>query len=84
LTPVQGFEHFPVINFPDYQSRLFKRDPSIRWERKLHEHIRGHKVSTKLPLEPALSIIHEKTIDKQVKQNEFYNNNFTMEDNIRF
>ena len=32
-----------VINFPDYQSRIFKKDGDrIKWDRKLHEKIIGH------------------------------------------
>jgi hypothetical protein len=83
VTPVDGFLHVPVINFPDVQNRIFKRYPNIKWERKLHEHIKGYNISTNFPLLPEFSLIHEKTIKKQVSQNIFYNQNFSLEDNIR-
>jgi tRNA (Thr-GGU) A37 N-methylase len=83
ITPVQGFEDASVINFPDYQSRLHKKADHIRWDRKLHEHIIGSKVVTKFPPIPEFSLIHEKTLDRQLKQNEIYNTQFSMEDNIR-
>ena len=83
VTPVPGFDLVPIINFPDYQTRLWKRNDTIKWERKLHEHIVGSDVVTKFPAVPEYSIVHEKTLDKQIKQNEHYNTNFSMHDNIR-
>ena len=31
------------VNYPDYQSRVFRRTDNIRWERPLHELIKGAK-----------------------------------------
>jgi hypothetical protein len=73
----------PCINLPDYQGRLYKNKKEIYWTRKLHEHITGYKIETKFPISIEYSLIHEKTIQKQWKQNEFYNTNFSVEDNIR-
>lgn len=61
-----------VINFPDYQSRIYKNSPTIKWEGAVHEKITGIKLYAMLPAEPAYSLIHPKTIDRQERQNNFY------------
>ena len=71
------------VNYPDYQSRVFRRDSEIRWERPLHELIRGAKTYAHLPPHEELSLYHPKTIEKQEKQNVFYNQNFSRELNVR-
>ena len=71
------------VNYPDYQARVFRNDKSIRWERPLHEVIRGYKTYSHLPPHEELSLYHPKTIDKQEKQNMFYNQNFSAEMNVR-
>ena len=71
------------VNYPDYQARVFRRDESIRWTRPLHEYITGIKTYAHLPPQEALSLYHPKTIEKQTKQNMFYNENFSKEMNIR-
>jgi hypothetical protein len=60
------------INYPDYQSRLYRNNSSIRWEGKVHEQIKGFKHYTLLPQIDELSLWHHKTIDKQEKQNNYY------------
>ena len=37
------------VNYPDYQSRVFRHDNEIRWERPLHELIKGAKTYAHLP-----------------------------------
>ena len=71
------------VNYPDYQARVFKRDNSIRWTRPLHEYIKGCKTYSHLPPHEDLSLYHPKTIEKQEKQNLFYNENFSKEMNVR-
>ena len=71
------------VNYPDYQARVFRRNDNIRWERPLHEVIRGYKTYSHLPPHEELSLYHPKTIEKQEKQNMFYNKNFSKEMNIR-
>ena len=71
------------VNYPDYQSRVYRRDSEIRWERPLHELIRGAKTYAHLPPQEELSLYHPKTIEKQEKQNMFYNQNFSAEMNVR-
>lgn len=73
----------PLINFPDYQGRCFKRDyPRIKWDRRLHEKIEGHNQYSFLPDEEAYAIYHDKTIEKQLETNIRYNKVFTVEDNM--
>ena len=71
------------VNYPDYQSRVFRRDGKIRWERPLHELIRGVKTYAHLPPHEELSLYHPKTMKKQEAQNRFYNQNFSKEMNVR-
>ena len=61
------------INWPDYQWRIYKNDPRIRWHGNVHEKIIGHATHAVLPLEEDLALQHFKTIEKQEKQNEYYN-----------
>ena len=67
------------VNYPDYQSRVFRRDKSIRWKRPLHELIDGCKTFAHLPPMEYLSLYHPKTIQKQEQQNMFYMDNFKRE-----
>jgi glycosyltransferase involved in cell wall biosynthesis len=60
------------INYPDFQSRVFKNSPDIRWKRKVHEQIDGCKTYAHLPPHEELSLYHVKTISKQEEQNEMY------------
>ena len=71
------------VNYPDYQARIFRRDKKIRWTRPLHELIVGCKTYAHLPPQEELSLYHPKTIEKQEKQNMFYNQNFSAEMNMR-
>lgn len=61
------------VMFPDYQTRLYRNDPNIKWVGKVHERIQGFKTFSMLPAEEDWSIHHPKTIDRQRKQNDFYN-----------
>ena len=61
------------INFPDWQGRIFRNRPNIRWQFKVHEQITGYKTYATLPIDKPFCILHPKTIDKQVEQNKFYN-----------
>jgi glycosyltransferase involved in cell wall biosynthesis len=73
----------PIVNFPDYQSRIFKRDMNrIKWDRKLHEKIVGHSQYAFLPANEDLALYHDKTIETQIKTNQRYNQQFSVEDNL--
>ena len=71
------------INYPDYQARVYKNSPHIKWVKPVHEVIEGAKTYSHLPPQEELSLYHPKTIEKQEKQNMFYNNNFSKELNVR-
>ena len=60
------------VNYPDYQARVFRNTDEIKWVRSVHEHISGCKTYAHLPPHEELSLYHPKTIDKQIKQNQFY------------
>ena len=60
------------VNWPDFQTRLYRNSHEIRWEGKVHERIRGYKIWSALPDQPEFALIHKKTIDRQEKQNELY------------
>jgi len=64
------------VNYPDYQSRVYRRTDTIRWERPLHELIKGAKTYSHLPPHEELSLYHPKTKEKQETQNKFYMDNF--------
>jgi glycosyltransferase involved in cell wall biosynthesis len=61
------------INFPDYQGRLSKNSKDIKWSGKVHEKLIGYKTYAYLPATEYYSIRHSKSIEKQEKQNNFYN-----------
>jgi len=61
------------VNFPDWQGRVFKNRPNIKWERPVHEMLVGFQTYAHLPTEKPFCMLHHKTIDKQEQQNNFYN-----------
>jgi len=61
------------VNWPDFQTRIYRNSPKIRWANKVHERLGGHKEFTYLPSEEQWSLYHPKTIERQEKQNEYYN-----------
>jgi hypothetical protein len=61
------------VNFPDNQWRIWKKKSYIRWVNKVHERLDGFKSFIILPSEPDFCLIHPKTIERQEKQNTFYN-----------
>jgi hypothetical protein len=60
------------VNFPDYQWRIFKNKPEIKWKNKVHEVLEGHKMLSTLPAEEEYCLFHPKTIERQEKQNNYY------------
>ena len=58
------------VNYPDYQTRLLKNIPEIKWVQRVHERLVGAKMSITLP--GGYDIIHPKTIERQERQNNFY------------
>jgi hypothetical protein len=60
------------LNFPDYQMRIYKNKPEIKWIRPVHEILNGFKTFSHLPAEEVWSLYHPKDIKRQEKQNEMY------------
>jgi hypothetical protein len=62
------------VNFPDVQTRIYKNNPeTIGWSGKVHERIVGFQSYTNFPSDEVYCIQHPKTIDRQEKQNDYYN-----------
>ena len=60
------------INFPDYQWRIWKNKPEIKWINKVHERLNGFKNYTILPAVPLYCLDHPKKIKRQEEQNKYY------------
>ena len=61
------------VNFPDYQWRIWKNNGKIKWINKVHERLDGFKEFTPLPQSEEYCLFHPKDIERQERQNEFYN-----------
>ena len=84
VTNLPEFGDLPIINWShgDYQSRIYKRSPEIRWKKKLHETITGATYVSQFPLYTDFALVHDKTIERQEAQNEFYNKNWDAKSNM--
>lgn len=60
------------INWPDYQTRIYRNKKEIVWKNKVHERLSGYTSHTSLPAEDDFCFYHPKTIERQEKQNDFY------------
>ena len=60
------------VNWPDWQGRIYKNHPSIQWENKVHERLVGVKTYAQLPESETFALAHPKTIERQEKQNNYY------------
>tara|TARA_B110000211_G_scaffold19607_1_gene20340 strand:+ start:127 stop:735 length:609 start_codon:yes stop_codon:yes gene_type:complete len=60
------------VNWPDYQWRVWKNKPEIKWINKVHEVLNGYKTYAALPEMEALALYHPKDIVRQEKQNDYY------------
>ena len=60
------------VNWPDYQWRIWKNKPEIKWVNKVHEKLEGFKTYAPLPAQEELSLYHLKDIVRQEKQNNYY------------
>jgi len=58
------------VNYPDYQTRICANKPHILWINKVHERLSGWKTIANLPY--GYDLMHPKTIERQEKQNKFY------------
>ncbi len=62
----------PVVNYPDYQTRIYKNSKKIYWKGKVHEQLVGFDSFATMPQGIEFSIRHHKDISRQEKQNELY------------
>jgi hypothetical protein len=60
------------VNFPDYQTRLYRRTSEIEWVGNVHERIIGYNTLSVLPMEEEYCLYHPKQIERQEKQNAYY------------
>ena len=60
------------VNWPDYQWRIWKNKPEIKWKNKVHEVLEGYKKFAPLPSLETFALYHPKDIKKQEKQNSYY------------
>jgi hypothetical protein len=60
------------VNWADWQMRIYKNAPHIKWVNKVHEVLEGFKIHGMLPPEEEWALYHPKTIAKQEKQNNYY------------
>jgi glycosyltransferase involved in cell wall biosynthesis len=60
------------VNFPDVQTRIYKNKDTIGWQGKVHERIVGFESYTAFPLDEVYCIKHPKTIERQERQNDYY------------
>jgi glycosyltransferase involved in cell wall biosynthesis len=60
------------VNFPDPQWRIYRNSESIRWENKVHEKLVGYDTISNLPWAEELSLYHPKQIERQERQNAYY------------
>jgi hypothetical protein len=61
------------VNWPDHQWRIYKNTTDIKWKNKVHEVLDGYKTMAQLPAYEDLSLYHPKTIERQERQNNYYN-----------
>jgi hypothetical protein len=60
------------VNWADWQMRIYKNAPHIKWKNKVHEVLEGFNIHGMLPSEEEWALYHPKTIERQVKQNNYY------------
>ena len=60
------------VNWPDFQWRIWKNKPEIKWVNKVHEKLDGFATYAPLPDLELLALYHPKTIERQEKQNNYY------------
>lgn len=62
----------PIVNLWDYQWRIYKNSNDIKWVNKVHEKLDGYTTISNLPNDGTMALFHPKTIERQEKQNEYY------------
>lgn len=67
------FDDFGRINWPDWQMRIYRNKKEIEWKNKVHEMLEGFDKYSMLPEDKDYCLFHNKSIQRQEKQNDFYN-----------
>jgi glycosyltransferase involved in cell wall biosynthesis len=75
-----------IINFPDFQGRIYRNRQDVQWVGRLHERINVSRERCFVPMIPKekvgnICIWHVKTLERQESQNTFYNNTFSVDEN---
>ena len=60
------------VNWPDFQWRIWKNHPKIKWVNKVHEVLEGYNTFSDLHKDERFALYHPKDIEKQIKQNNYY------------
>ena len=60
------------VNWPDYQWRIYRNHSDIKWINAVHEVLDGYKTVSHLPAQEEFALLHHKTIERQEKQNTYY------------
>lgn len=60
------------VNWPDYQWRIWKNKPKIKWINKVHEKLDDYKTFASIPPIEEYALYHPKDIKRQEKQNKYY------------
>jgi len=63
----------PIVNFSDPQWRIYRNNGKIKWINKVHERLDGFSNYSHLPSIPEYCLEHIKQLDRQEKQNNYYN-----------
>lgn len=61
-----------LVNWPDYQWRIFRNHKGIRYANRVHERLVGFDKYSLLPKSEEWALIHDKEIGRQEAQNAFY------------
>lgn len=67
------YDEWGRVNWPDWQTRIYKNKDEIVWANKVHERLTGYQTYGFLPEEKEWSLFHNKTIERQEIQNNYYN-----------
>jgi len=61
------------VNWPDYQSRIYANNGHVHWMNKVHETLTNFDTFTRFPAIEEYSLYHPKEIERQERQNDYYN-----------
>lgn len=68
------------INWPDYQTRIIKNIPTIRYSNKLHERLTGFQKPINLNADPTVALWHIKSVEKQDNRWDYSDGSYTPTD----